>query len=120
VTAQASAVARAAAERLAPELGDGLPFDVETALAADHGPGAQRYLDPISLAGLVVAVASFAWTVYRDLRATSGEVAPDVLARTVRVELRATHNADPALRDRIVEVVVEEVTRRGDEAGNGA
>jgi len=105
--------ARAAAQRLAVDLGDQLPGDVEAALhALDGAPMAERYVDPISLAGLVVSVATFAWTVYRDLQNETASPAREIVERRVRVQVRETDaSAPPRQQDRIIEVVVAEVMR---------
>ncbi|MGH4024170.1 MAG: hypothetical protein ACRDRV_06245 [Pseudonocardiaceae bacterium] len=104
--------ARAAAQRLATHYGSGLPAEVEAAL---HAGGTtqrpQRYVDPISVAGLIVSVAALAWTVYQDLRAKTPEPSPAVVARTVRVQLNNTGELDPAQRDRVIEIVVEETVQ---------
>ena len=77
--------ARAAAVRLAPEFGAGLPVDVEAAL--HKSAGGDRYLDPVSVSALVVSAAQFAWTIYIDLKAKSAKPSREVVARRVRVEL---------------------------------
>jgi len=69
MTDPAADAARAAAAILAPDLGPSLPAEVEAALAArgtQHRPG--RYFDPVSLASLIVAIATLAWTIYNDQR----------------------------------------------------
>ena len=69
MTDPAADAARSAAAILAADLGPNLPAEVEAALAAR---GTQqrpdRYLDPVSLAGLIVAIATLAWTIYNDRR----------------------------------------------------
>ncbi len=103
--------ARAAARALAGELGSQLPGDVETILRAredDRAP--DQYVDPISLAGLIVSVASFAWTVYRDLRTKTDAPARDAVERRVRVQVRESDlDAPRAQRDRIIDAVVTEI-----------
>ncbi|MCA1694693.1 MAG: hypothetical protein LC749_08175 [Actinobacteria bacterium] len=107
----AADAARAAAQALAGELGTRLPGDVETVLRArDDAPVDQYVVDPISLASLIVSVASFAWTAYRDLKTKTGDPARDVIERRVRVNVRDSElDAPPAQRDRIIEVVVTEI-----------
>jgi hypothetical protein len=103
--------ARTAARQLAPELGDQLLGDVEAVLhAGDDAPALERYLDPISLAGLIVSVASLAWTVSQDLKAKTNATARAVVERRVRVKVRETDaTATPQQQSRIIEVVVTEV-----------
>jgi len=69
MTDPAAEAARSAAAILAPEFGPSLPAEVEAALAArgmQHRP--DRYLDPVSLATLIVAIANLAWMIYNDQR----------------------------------------------------
>lgn len=112
-------VARSAAVRLTPELAQPrLAADVEAQLQPDEDRrAAQQYLDPISLGGLIVSVATLAWTVYSDMKAKKVQPSPEVLARTVRVRLHDTGARDlpsPTERDRIIEVIVEETVKQAD------
>ena len=62
-------VARRAADRLAPRLDLGLRAAVEQELARDPlDTRPERVFEPISFAALIVSLASFGWTVYRDLK----------------------------------------------------
>ena len=66
---EVAAVARRAADRLAKSVDEGLRDDVERELAKDPLEAeARRILDPVSLGALIVSLASFGWTVYRDLK----------------------------------------------------
>lgn len=103
------AAARAAARRLAPALGERIEVEVEAALHAQEQP--QQYCDPISLGGLLVSVATLAWTVYADLRSKAPQPSAEIVARTVRVQLRDEGAIAPEQRDRVIEVVVDEVLR---------
>ena len=101
MTDPAADAARSAAAILAPDLGPGLPAEVEAALAAR---GTQqrpdRYLDPVSLAGLIVAIATLAWTIYNDRRKQDpGPPPADAIARQVRITLRDQRHG-PAPRHR--------------------
>ncbi|MEU4173231.1 hypothetical protein AB0F46_41115 [Streptomyces sp. NPDC026665] len=88
--------------------------DVEVALQSRHTtrvPG--QYTDPVSVSALIVSVATFAWTVYNDVRSCSAAVPSQaVLARAIRRELERstspTLQLDPAERDRIIAVAVDE------------
>jgi hypothetical protein len=103
--------ARAAAERLTSAYGAGLAADVEAALhtrSSQQRP--ERYFDPISLGALIVSIASLAWTVYTDLKKKTPSPAPDVVARTVRVELRKQGDA-AAPSGQVSDVVVTEVIK---------
>ncbi|MGH3822347.1 MAG: hypothetical protein ACRDRA_05855 [Pseudonocardiaceae bacterium] len=104
--------ARAAAHRLADEHGPGLATDIEVAL---HTRGSTRhpeqYLDPISLGSLIVSVATLAWTVYTDLKKKTPTPSPAVITRTIRVQLSNNGEIDPAQRDRIIDIVVDETVQ---------
>jgi hypothetical protein len=104
--------ARAAAQRLAAEHGPGLEAQVEVAL---HAGGADRqpeqYFDPVSLGSLIVSVAALSWTVYKDLRGKTPKPVRHAVARRVQVELPASNQTPAAERDRVIEVVVEEIIK---------
>jgi hypothetical protein len=101
--------ARAAARRLEAETRAGLTAEVEVALAArESGAAPRQYVDPVSMGSLIVAIASLAWTIYKDLRKRTAHPSPDVVARTVRVRLQDDGQAAP---DHVVEVVVTEAIR---------
>jgi hypothetical protein len=109
--------ARAAAAQFTSSYGPGLPADVEAALHARNArERPAQYLDPISLAGLIVAVASLAWTIYTDQRKKTPAPSPDTVARAVRVELRThTHSdVDPADQEKITSIVITEIIRNAD------
>jgi hypothetical protein len=62
-------IARQAADRLAPSLDPGLSAAVDQELARDPlDSRSERVFEPISLAAFIVSLASFGWTVYRDLK----------------------------------------------------
>jgi hypothetical protein len=107
--------ARAAAAILAPDLGPGLPGQVEAALAArdtHQRPG--RYLDPVSLATLIVAIATLAWTIYNDQRKHTPDPPPAAIARQVRITLREQDTLLPSGTERITEIIATEITRHAD------
>ena len=97
MTDPAADAARAAAAILVSDLGPNLPAEVEAALAArGTGQRPDRYLDPISLASLIVAIATLAWTIYNDRRKqTPGPPPSDSIARQVRITLRDQDTALP-------------------------
>jgi hypothetical protein len=108
IAAPSRAAARAAARQLTGRYGARLTIDVEAALhAAEDRP--QQYLDPVSLGGLLVSIATLAWTVYRDLKRQTPRPTPQVISSTVRRELRYTTDLDPGERDQIIDVVVTEI-----------
>jgi hypothetical protein len=51
------------------------------------GQRPDRYLDPISLASLIVAIATLAWTIYNDQRKHTPNPPPASTARQVRITL---------------------------------
>ena len=113
MTDPVAAAARAAAAVLAPDHGPHLPAEVEAALAArgtTQRPG--RYLDPVSLASLIVAIAALAWQVYTDHRNRTPDPPPaDTIARQVRITLREQDTALSPGTERITEIVATEITR---------
>jgi hypothetical protein len=112
VTDLAAQAARSAAAILAPDLGPALPAQVEAALAArDTGQRPDRYLDPVALAGLIVSIATLAWTIYNDLRDRTHDPDRDAIARQVRITLREQDIPLPAGTERITEIVATEIIR---------
>jgi hypothetical protein len=62
-------IARRTADRLAPSLDPKLRAAVEQELTRDPlDARPERVIEPVSLAAFVVSLASFGWTVYRDLK----------------------------------------------------
>jgi hypothetical protein len=62
-------IARRTADRLANDIGKDLMQDVERELAKDPlEERPERVFEPVSFAALIVSLASFGWTVYRDLK----------------------------------------------------
>ena len=89
MTDPAADAARSAAAILAPDLGPKLPAEVEAALAARGTPQRpDQYFNPVSLASLIVAIATLAWTIYNDQRTRTPDPPPDSIARQVRITLR--------------------------------
>src|SRR5262249_28865958 len=85
VTDPAPRAARAAAAILATDHGPALPAQVEAALAArDTAQRPDQYLDPVSIASLIVSIATLAWTIYNDQRNHTPDPKPDAIARQVR------------------------------------
>jgi hypothetical protein len=99
--------ARTAAQRLSGEYGYELRQAVENAMQDGQArPG--QYIDPVSLASLIVSASALAWTVYTDLRARNEKpISRTVVTRRVREEL--VLGEDTARRERVIEVVVEKV-----------
>jgi hypothetical protein len=111
-------VARAAVKRLEPEAAPGLAAEVEAALAARQSPATPpQYADPVALAGLIVATAGLAWTVYTDLRQRTTRPTVEVIARTIRLTLRDSGQAAPP--DHVIDVVVTETIHTAVEQGEG-
>lgn len=106
--------ARAAARRMTTPTSGTLPEDVEAALATHHGTRPpDQYLDPTAVAGLIVSIATMAWTVYNDLRSRgAADPTTDAVTRRVRQQLDRDDipvpQLDPAERDRIIDITVEE------------
>ena len=86
MTDPAADAARSAAAILALDLGPNLPAEVEAALAArDTQQRPDRYFNPVSLASLIVAIATLAWTIYTDQRIRTPDPPPSSIARRVRI-----------------------------------
>jgi hypothetical protein len=105
--------ALSAAAILATDLGPSLPAEVEAALAAR---GTQqrpdRYLDPVSLASLIVSIATLAWTIYNDQRAHTPDPPPSTIAREIRITLRDQNLILSSGTERITEIVATKITRQ--------
>lgn len=109
---------RAAAARLEDTYGPDLPTQVEAELHRGPDAAPDQYFDPISIAALILGIAQLAWTVYHDLRKSNqSEPDPQVVTRTVRIQLDHPSNLGPQERAHVIEVTVEEVLRRTEESG---
>ena len=118
MTDPAADAARSAALILAPDLGPNLPAEVEAALAArDTQQRPDRYLDPVSLASLIVAIATLAWTIYNDQRKHTPQPPPDTVARQIPITLRDQDTTLPPGTERITEIVATEITRQATPPG---
>jgi hypothetical protein len=112
-----AAAARSAAAILASSYGPDLPAQVEATLAARHSAQRpDRYLDPVSLATLIVAIATLAWTIYNDQRSRTPDPPPDAIARQIRITLREEDTNLPLGTERITEIVATEITRHANPA----
>jgi hypothetical protein len=113
MTDPAADAARSAALILAPDLGPNLPAQVEAALATRHAQQRpDQYLDPVSLATLIVAIATLAWTIYNDQRKHTPQPPADSVARQIRITLRDQDMTLPPGTERITEIVATEITRQ--------
>jgi hypothetical protein len=82
-------IARRAADRLANNVDQGLRQDVERELAKDPlEQRPERVFEPISFAALIVSLASFGWTVYRDLKKDREAAKADRSATEARLAAR--------------------------------
>ncbi|WP_422769980.1 tetratricopeptide repeat protein [Plantactinospora sp. WMMC1484] len=106
-------IARAAAQQLSAEYGQDLVSEVEAALSAQENRDTDRYLEPMDVANLVVSIASLVWSVYLGLRQDKARPSSEVVARTVRVRLDETLMVETTLRDRLVEISVDQAARVG-------
>jgi hypothetical protein len=113
VTDPVADAARSAAVILAPDLGPNLPAEVEIALAARRASQRpDQYADLMSLASLIVAVATLAWTIYQDLREPTSQPPPvKMIAREIHFTFRDQHTIQPSSIERITDVIVTEITR---------
>ncbi len=119
MTDPAADAARSAAVILAPDLGPGLPAEVEAALyaSATTTRGPSQY-DPVAIAGLgiaaaslIVIIAQLAWTILTDHRNHTAEPSHESIAREIRITLRQQDLILPAGTDHITDVVITETIR---------
>ena len=118
MTDPAAEAARSAAAILAADHGLDLPALVEAALAArgSQQRSGQYAVDPVSLAILIVAIATLAWTIYNDKHKDKDKPPqPSVIARQIRIQLREQDVVVPAGTERITEVVATELIRYASE-----
>jgi hypothetical protein len=115
-----AAAARAAAADLAGQLGQpALEVDVEVALyatarSADGEARPPRYVDPVAVAGLVVALAQLGYQVYTDQKKKHGrKPSHESLAREIRVRQWETGEV-PKPQLRVLDVVIREVIKAAD------
>jgi hypothetical protein len=113
VTDPVKTIARTTAKRLAASYGAGMPGEVEAVLRAERTPQRRdQYIDPVSIASLIVAVATLAWTIYSDLRRKTPEPSAEAVAQELRFEMRDHDGLRPEYPDLIIiSIVVEEVIR---------
>ena len=119
--------ARRAAARLAPDLGSDLPAFTERALAGQESLAPRRSYDAgtsLAVAALLVSLAQFGWQIYRDLkedREKKDEADRRQLLQVLVRRMRLSLNEPPGLsvqqRDRLLEVVAEEILISGESAG---
>jgi hypothetical protein len=109
----AASIARHAAARLAATLGPDLPAQVERELNADPLDPPMRVVDPVSLAALLVGVASLAWPNWHDLKKDHATRSQNEQAEALaaRLALSAPPNLPPPQRALLVQVVAEETVR---------
>ena len=100
-------IALAAAEKLGDSYGEEIVAEVQLALASDRRRETLA-VDPISLGGLIVSVATLAWTIYKDTRTK----AATELSTAVSLKLDAGAIA-PEDRKRIVDAVVATILEQG-------
>jgi hypothetical protein len=82
----------------------------DAARGTSQRPG--QYIDPVSLATLIVTIAALAWQIYTDKRNHTPDPPPaDTVARKVRITLREQDTALPPGTEHITEIVATEITR---------
>ena len=100
-------IARAAAHRLAPEIGQDLRLQVEDALGGNGQP--DQFVDPFTLGSLIVSTATLAWTIVKDIRADNLSPSADRITRQIRIELPPSEHIPAETRNKIIDVVVEQM-----------
>jgi hypothetical protein len=116
-TAEIAEIARLAAARLA-DVDPDLTTAMDRTLAGQERPR-RRGLDAnltLTLASFVFGLVQFGWSIYRDQRQDQRrdrkEETREILVRRLRVRIEEAGVEDllpPGRRDRVVEVVVEEI-----------
>jgi hypothetical protein len=112
-------VARAAASRLAADLGSDLPALTERALAQEGAANRRRSFEiatTLAVAGFLLSAVQLGWQVYRDLKAEREKKEQDtkrqtlqLLVRRMRLALDPAPDLTPQQQDRLLEVVAEEI-----------
>jgi hypothetical protein len=106
----AASIARLAAARLATTLGAELPAQVERELDADPLDPPKRLVDPISLASLLVSVATLAWTIWHDIKKDHAARSQTEQAAALGAAL-AQSAPPPPQNVLLIQVVAEETVR---------
>ena len=107
-------IARLAAAKLSQSMNPNLPQLVEGVLADPNAKRDAQMYDPataIGLATLIVSIATFAWTVYKDLEDESKKPDQGLIIRKTRLKFEKTLEISRDDRDRLIEVVVEETVK---------
>jgi uncharacterized membrane protein YebE (DUF533 family) len=112
--------ARAAAAELSGQLGQpALEVDVEVALFATAGNAEgearpARFVDPVAIAGLVVALAQLGYQVYTDQKKKHGRK-PSHESVTREIRVRQWESGEvPKPQQRVLDVVIREVIKAAD------
>ncbi|MEY9855718.1 tetratricopeptide (TPR) repeat protein [Catenulispora sp. GAS73] len=111
LTMNSKFAARAAAQRLAPELDRRIPQQVDALIESRSATGEQEVqfgVDAVAVASLIVSAAQLAWSVLSDLRRHRADVTRDELADQVRQGTPEAGVSDQ-VRDRVIAIVVEEI-----------
>jgi hypothetical protein len=112
--------ARAAAQRLGTHHDPQLVAEVEAALLKRGAPTTvDQYLDPISLGGLIVSVATLAWTVYNDRSGRDSCPSEEEVARAVTAQLGRTTTLDLAQHEQLITVIVQQTLAANDDEQAG-
>jgi hypothetical protein len=110
--------ARAAARQFVAQYGVRVEAEVEAALHSEGEGEAKlpgQYADPIAVASLIVAIATFLYPIYSDWKKQhGGKPAKDDLARKGRVEWRREHELTKD-GEKIIEILSAEYTESGDQ-----
>jgi hypothetical protein len=108
-------ISRATARRLAAQGRPESQVEVEAAIAAGPNGGRDQYVDPISLGALIVSIATLAWQVYTDLKASSDKPSKEVVARRVRIRLQDSDRPSTTDDQKVIDIVVDETVKEGDQ-----
>ena len=111
-------ISRRVAKKLAGEIDPLLPQLTEGVLGGGSDAGGRlRSFDAglgIAAASLLVSMVGVAWGIYKDILNRKQKPSRQAVSRRVRVRIQDSADIKPAQRDRMIEVVVEEIFAQGD------
>lgn len=102
--------ARAAAREMSAQYGPRLEVDIEEALHGGEAGPPDQYLDPVAVAGLIVAVAQFAYLIYAQHKKDGCRPEAKQVVRAVHIERRKYTELTRA-EEQIIEIVTIAVVR---------
>ena len=91
--------------RIVAATNENLPAQVEAALYTRNSTQhPDRYLDPVSVASLIVSIATLAWTIYNDRKKQDPDPTAETIARAIRLELDHDGRINPTHYTQIINI----------------